>query len=92
MRKSLREHQEDRIVASADTDFGVILAAQEADHPSFVLVREPNLLVAHYLCEHADSGFGNACAGIVCPHYNQIRPGTDAECPRLYRDKKAPRR
>jgi predicted nuclease of predicted toxin-antitoxin system len=39
--------QEDRIVVSADSDFGVILATQAADRPSFVLFRDPNLLVAH---------------------------------------------
>jgi len=38
---------EDRIVVSADSDFGTILAAQEAERPSFILFREPNLLVAH---------------------------------------------
>ena len=37
---------EGRIVVSADTDFGAIPAAQEAEHPSFILFREPNLLVA----------------------------------------------
>ena len=37
---------EDRIVVSADSDFGTILAAQEADRPSFILFRETNLLVA----------------------------------------------
>jgi len=37
---------EDRIVVSADSDFSAILAAQEAEHPSFILFREPNLLVA----------------------------------------------
>ncbi len=42
-----RALQEDRIVVLADSDFGVILAAQEADRPSFILFRDPNLLVAH---------------------------------------------
>ena len=42
-----RALQEDRTVVSADSDFGVILAAQDADRPSFILFRDPNLLVAH---------------------------------------------
>jgi predicted nuclease of predicted toxin-antitoxin system len=37
---------EDRIVVSADSDFSAILAAQEAERPSFVLFRDPNALVA----------------------------------------------
>ena len=41
-----RALEEDRIIVSADTDFGAILAAQEADRPSFILFREPNLRVA----------------------------------------------
>jgi predicted nuclease of predicted toxin-antitoxin system len=41
-----RALEEDRIVVSADSDFGTILAAQEAERPSFILFRETNLLVA----------------------------------------------
>jgi predicted nuclease of predicted toxin-antitoxin system len=41
-----RSLDEERIVVSADSDFGTILAAQEADRPSFILFRETNLLVA----------------------------------------------
>jgi len=41
-----RALEEDRIVVSADSDFGAILAAQEAERPSFILFRDPNLLVA----------------------------------------------
>ena len=36
-----RALDENRIVVSADTDFGAILAAQEADRPSFVTGRTP---------------------------------------------------
>ena len=41
-----RALREDRTVVSADSDFGVILAAPEATHPSFILFRDTNLLVA----------------------------------------------
>jgi len=41
-----RALREERIVVSADTDFGAILAAQEANRPSFILFRDPNLLAA----------------------------------------------
>ena len=41
-----RALDEGRIVVSADTDFGAILAAQTASQPSFILFREPNLLSA----------------------------------------------
>ena len=41
-----RARQENRVIVSADSDFGVILASQRASHPSFILFREPNLLRA----------------------------------------------
>ena len=41
-----RARQENRVIVSADSDFGVILASQMASRPSFILFREPNLLRA----------------------------------------------
>jgi predicted nuclease of predicted toxin-antitoxin system len=41
-----RALQEDRIVVSADSDFGTLLAMQDAAQPSFILFRETNLLAA----------------------------------------------
>ena len=42
-----RALDEDRIVVSADSDFGAILASQEAERPSFILFREANVRVAN---------------------------------------------
>jgi predicted nuclease of predicted toxin-antitoxin system len=41
-----RAREEDRVIVSADSDFGSILAAQEVERPCFILFREPNLLSA----------------------------------------------
>ena len=37
---------EDRIIVSADSDFGTILAMQQAERPSFILFREPSFAIA----------------------------------------------
>ena len=42
-----RGRAEHRIVVSTDSDFSAILATQEAERPSFILFREPNLLTAN---------------------------------------------
>lgn len=69
-----RALQENRIVVSADTDFGVILAAQEADHPSFVLFRDPNLLVA------------NDYANMLIPALGMLEPDLLSGCVAVFRN------
>lgn len=45
-----RARDEDRIIISADSDFSTILASQDAERPSFILFREPDLMVAQDYC------------------------------------------
>ena len=42
-----RALQKDRVMVSAESDFGTLLAMQEAARPSFVLFRRTNLVAAH---------------------------------------------
>ena len=65
---------EDRIVISADSDFGVILAAQEAEHPSFILFREPDLRTApDYI-------------GVLLPALPVLEPELTAGCVAVFRN------
>jgi len=41
-----RASVENRIIVSADTDFGTLLAGMEASRPSFILFREPDFVAA----------------------------------------------
>jgi predicted nuclease of predicted toxin-antitoxin system len=65
---------EDRIVVSADTDFGAILANQLASHPSFVLFRDPSLLVA------------SDYAAMLVPALSLLEPELTAGCVAVFRN------
>jgi predicted nuclease of predicted toxin-antitoxin system len=65
---------EDRIVVSADTDFGAILANQEASHPSFILFRDPNLLVA------------SDYAAMLVPALSLLEPELASGCVAVFRN------
>jgi predicted nuclease of predicted toxin-antitoxin system len=65
---------EERTVVSADTDFGSILANQEASHPSFVLFRDPNLLVA------------SDYAAVLVPALSVLEPELVSGCVAVFRN------
>lgn len=65
---------EDRVIVSADTDFAAILARQEASHPSFILFRDPNLLVA------ADY------AAMLLPALSVLEPELRSGCVAVFRN------
>ena len=69
-----RALDEDRIVVSADSDFGAILAAQEAERPSFILFREPNLLAAR---DYID---------MLLPALSMLEPELLAGCVAVFRN------
>jgi predicted nuclease of predicted toxin-antitoxin system len=67
---------EDRIVISADSDFGVLLAAQDAERPSFILFREPELRTA-------EDYFG-----VLLPTLAVLQPELTAGCVAVFRNKR----
>ena len=69
-----RALMEDRTVVSADSDFGVILAAQEATHPSFILFRDTDLLVAIDY------------AGMLIPALEILKPELEGGCVAVFRN------
>jgi predicted nuclease of predicted toxin-antitoxin system len=69
-----RALDEDRIVVSADSDFSAILAAQEAERPSFILFRETNLLVAR---DYLD---------MLLPALPMLEPELSAGCVAVFRN------
>lgn len=64
---------ENRIVTSADTDFGALLAAQDADRPSFILFRNPNLRQAS---DYLD---------MLLPALSLLEPELSAGCVAVFR-------
>ena len=68
-----RAQTEERIVVSADSDFAAILAAQEAERPSFILFREPNLITAR---DYVD---------VLLPVLAMLEPELAAGCVAVFR-------
>jgi len=71
-----RASVEDRVVVSTDSDFGTILSAQEAERPSFILFREPNLLVAH---DYLD---------LLLPSLSALKPELMNGCVAVFRNRR----
>ncbi len=57
-----RALQGDRVVVSLNSDFGVLLAMQEAARPSFILFRETELLTASDYVDLLLPSSASACA------------------------------
>lgn len=68
-----RALDEGRIVVSADTDFGTLLAGLEAHRPSFILFRDPDLL-------NADD-----YAGVLIPSLSVLEPELTSGCVAVFR-------
>ena len=71
-----RAREEDRIIVSADSDFGVILASQATSHPSFILFREPTLLQAQ---DYID---------LLAPVLQVLEPELVSGCVAVFRDER----
>jgi predicted nuclease of predicted toxin-antitoxin system len=69
-----RARAEGRIIVSADSDFGTILAMQSAAHPSFILFREPDLLAAEDY------------ARVLLPALPSLEPDLHAGCVAVFRN------
>jgi predicted nuclease of predicted toxin-antitoxin system len=68
-----RALQEDRTLMSADSDFSTILAVQEAERPSFILFREPDLRLAQDYIQ------------LLLPVLAALKPELDAGCVAVFR-------
>jgi predicted nuclease of predicted toxin-antitoxin system len=75
-----RALQEDRVIVSADTDFGTILALRRLHRPSFILFRNPDIVRAEdyykailHLLTVAETELANGCILTVRPNRVRIR-------------------
>ena len=68
-----RAVDEDRIIVSADTDFGTLSAGLEAHRPSFILFRDPDLLTA------------DDYAGVPIPSLPALEPELTSGCVAVFR-------